>query len=207
MIPLKRGKYVDLIIQQHDAERAGRHYDIRIMPSKGKALSWAVRELPNPSEKTLAVQQPDHDRYWATFEGTIRSGYGKGNVKVVKRTKAVVTDVKHNKISLAVIGEATKTPTEYTLIRPKGQRKNWIIVNHTTTVNKYPVPKGKPKYKKTSFDALRFDNPEEIFSAKIDGAHGVMLLRKNKRPRIFSYRESSRGSPLEYTYKILYQMG
>ena len=71
---------VKITLHEHDAEKAGKHYDLRI----GGAGDWAIRYFPtNPSESRLAIQQPIHPISYYSFEGDITEGYGKGSVKKV----------------------------------------------------------------------------------------------------------------------------
>jgi len=61
----------------------------------------------------------------------------------------------------------------------------------------------KATYKQKSFEDLDPNNPSEVWSAKIDGAHAVVQMEKGKTPRIFSHRISKRtGEPIEYTQKL-----
>lgn len=61
----------------------------------------------------------------------------------------------------------------------------------------------KPTYKQKSFEELDPNNPSEVWSAKIDGAHTVVQMEKGKLPRLFSHRISKRtGEPIEYTQKL-----
>ena len=62
-IPKERKGQWRFNIQEHDADRAGKHYDIRMAPpGSDKAFSWAARHLPGPGEKTTAVQTDLHSR-------------------------------------------------------------------------------------------------------------------------------------------------
>ena len=195
----KPGSKLAFVIQEHNAARAGKHYDVRI--GLGNRMhSWAVRYLPKPGQKTAAFRTPDHDAYWAHFQGRIASGYGKGTVRIHKQAPAIVLDSKPTKLTV-MLPEKGKVPEQYTLIKPP-ESNDWLLVNHTTTHKSYPIPKGKPKYRQIEFNAVDFSNPQELFAAKIDGAHAVLLLREGKRPRLFSFRESKRGMPLEYTFKM-----
>jgi len=71
-------------IQQHDAEKAGHHWDLRL--AKGStAVSFAIpkHKLPDKGEKVLAMRVEDHPLSYMAWEGTIPEGsYGAGNVSV-----------------------------------------------------------------------------------------------------------------------------
>ena len=79
-----------LAIQEHDAEKAGKHFDLRLVdPNTGHAHSWALpgAKLPDPGKSVLAVPQATHTATYALNFGKkkpeiIDSGYGKGVVRM-----------------------------------------------------------------------------------------------------------------------------
>lgn len=69
------------VIHEHKSRKL--HWDLRL-ESGGKLKSWAVPKQP-PSRKglkRLAIKVEDHPKSYAKFEGEIKSGYGKGKVKI-----------------------------------------------------------------------------------------------------------------------------
>ena len=61
----------------------------------------------------------------------------------------------------------------------------------------------KAKYKPLTHDELRFTDPNEVWTAKIDGAHSEALLKKGEKPEVYSYRVSKRtGESIPYTDKL-----
>lgn len=181
----------------HHARKAGTHIDVRLSPND-KAHSWAVRHMPGPGEKVLAVIQPTHSRKYMDFQGVIPSGYGAGTVEPGPRGKADVVEASPDRITYNIHGKRTE---EYNLIRPK-PGKNWLLVNSSTTLDKYKkLPKSKGDYKELPYSD-RMAQMEGVLQPKVDGAHSLLILEPHKRPRVFSYRESKRGQVLEYTHKI-----
>ncbi len=187
-------------LQLHEAERAGAHYDLRLGdPSTGIAHSWVVQRLPEPGEKILAVRQSSHTEEYMGFSGEIPQGYGKGKVKSVMHEKVEVLRSFPGKISFLL--HRAGAPVRYTLVRAFDD-KNWLLVNHTPTrKTRSEVPNYKAKYKE--IDSVNYNNPNQVFSEKIDGAHGVMVLRSGKYPEVFSYRDSKKSDTLiDHTFKL-----
>lgn len=86
-IPQIKNKAWQMAIQRHDAEKAGPHWDLRLVdPKSGRAHSFAIPKMIFPEGKkiNLAIQQPTHTAdYATTFEGDIPAGtYGAGTVKM-----------------------------------------------------------------------------------------------------------------------------
>lgn len=172
-------------IQEHSADRAGDHYDIRIGdPQTGIAHSWAVRSIPGPGDKVLAIKQPDHTMGYMDYAGEISSGYGKGKVKKVFRDKIELLKSEPGKISFNLY--QGKNTVRLNLIKVGF---GWLLVNSTlTTESRQDVPLNKPSYKSISLTGLDLINPNEVFAPKIDGAHNIISLRKDKPIEVTSYR-------------------
>lgn len=188
------------VIQEHDAERAGKHFDLRLGdPKTGIGHSWALRYLPEPGEKRLAIQQPDHTLEYFKFQGTIPAGYGKGKVKIHTSENAEILEADNDKVIFNhYVGKDTN---EYILRRTDGNK--WIIINRTPVGDKYKLPESKPKYREKRPDQVDPYKSGERWDAKIDGAHLIYDIQGGKLVRAFSYRKSKRGPRLiQHTFRI-----
>ena len=75
------------VIQEHDAVKAGLHWDIRFeddAPGYKVLRSWVIpkHRMPGADEKLLCIPVADHPWGYRDFEGTLE-GYGEGTVKLV----------------------------------------------------------------------------------------------------------------------------
>jgi len=73
------------VIMQHQAKRAGLHYDLRFRLPRGKKwASFASRkEIPTEyGHRVMVTRTQDHTEEEALFTGEIESGYGAGILKV-----------------------------------------------------------------------------------------------------------------------------
>jgi len=193
----------DYVIHDHHAERAGRHYDLRLCDKQGNAHSWAMRYWPLTGERRLAVQQPTHTKQYMNFSGVIEDGYGKGNVNIWKKGRAEIVKANNREV-LFHLAEG-RLIHEFALIRTKDNQ--WLLINKTATRERFDVPSHKPSMRETSLDdAELVDNDDYIALSKLDGAHAIVSLHPHheKQVRVFSYREpKTKGRDvIEYTHKI-----
>lgn len=192
----------DFVIHDHHAEKAGHHYDLRLVdPGTNIAHSWACRRVPeNPGDKVLAVRQPDHTREYTKFKGILASGYGKGTVDIYKSgvVEVLKSDSTHFRFN---VYEGTKT-IRYSLINTGGN--NWLWYNHTATEQNKPyIPRSKPSYKSIDPSSISYENNNEVLAPKIDGAANIFDLRGSKGIDVYSYRPSKKSSELiDHTYRL-----
>lgn len=118
--------------QRHEAEKAGLHYDLRMVIGE-KAYSWATKkDMPKPGESIILHQQPIHTSDYALSEKVvIPSGqYGAGITTLdwVKKGKVEKKDGYHT---------ITLTNGEKYLLKqvPGYGDKMWLFKNLTS--NKY----------------------------------------------------------------------
>lgn len=201
---LKKDQLVDFLIQKHDAEKAGPHFDIRIGTPEHGLFSWATRkELPKPGEKRLLIQQPLHDYEYKDFEGEIPKGeYGAGKVKKELEGKILITKLEPDAIHFTT--GWGKIPERFVLIRPKNKEKtkHWLLLNTTVQdppkFQKLKYTQIKPEHVKEFLEKIRED-----FSVqpKIDGAATVTKFIKDKLETL-SHRISVTGKPIVHTERL-----
>jgi len=142
------GKFV---VQEHQAEKAGLHYDFRL-EVPGELLeryeqkrkfdqtpeqrpeaketyleSWAIRYLPQlitgDKDKVLAVQVEPHPIEYATFEGGIPEGYGAGQVSIFDTGTWKLVSRMPGRIKFSLDGKELKG--NFILIQTKGNQ--WLL--------------------------------------------------------------------------------
>jgi hypothetical protein len=197
-----------LAVQDHEAARAGRHFDLRLVdPDAGKAHSWAVPKarLPEPGEKLLAVQTFTHTPAYALEFGAkkpevIPEGYGKGRVRMAVKEPVDIVEANNDKVRFNVY--RGKSNEEFVLRRTKDNK--WLLQNVTVTKDRADVPQSKPKYKEVEPDAVDVTNSQQLMMAKVDGAHNTFRLDAGQPVRVFSYRPTERDTGvIEHTHRFL----
>jgi len=197
-----------MAVQEHEAERAGKHYDLRLVdPDSGKAHSWAIpkAKLPVPGEQLLAIQTFTHTPEYALHFGekkpqTIGQGYGKGRVWMALKEPTDIIESSNDHVRFNVY--QGKDINEYLLHRTHDNK--WLIRNTTVTKDTADVPQSRPKYKETTPDKVDVSDPSHLMMAKIDGAHNTFRLDAGGPVRIFSYRPTERNTGIiEHTHRFV----
>jgi len=120
------------VIQKHSASHL--HYDLRL-EFEGVLKSWAIPKTPPKIKgiKRLAVQVPDHEKSYATFEGEIEEGYGKGKVEIWDKGNYSLIEKDNKKIVLKINGK--KLSGEYVLLNSKlsGKKENWLFFKNRSS--------------------------------------------------------------------------
>lgn len=196
-----------LALQQHIAERAGKHYDIRLGNPITNLLSWATKkEFPEqPGEAISVYQQPVHSYGYHKFRGTIPSGYGKGSVSPVFESPILVNHVDNEKIIFSI--DRGKGIERFSLAKSKrsgdNKKPTWNLINIT------PNPQLPPKKKYTT---ITEEQAKELIKnlgqsvtsvqPKLDGALAVVRIKDGK-VELFSHRISKKtGRPIVHTERI-----
>lgn len=159
-----------LVIHEHEADKAGKHFDIRINVGN-KAVSFATRKgLPTKGKPVELFRQPDHVVSYMDWEGEIPKGeYGAGKVK--------------KSVDLPVV---IKSSPEYINVNiPSGENKgnyvfmkkndsSWLAVRKND-LDHYWAP--KPKYKESP--VAEDDSSKYFVTEKLDGAHFIAVVNPN----------------------------
>jgi hypothetical protein len=106
--------------QFHQAERAGDHYDYRLV-SGGKAYSWATRkQMPEPGNSIILWEQPVHTAEYALSKRLVipKGQYGAGitTLDIVKKAKVHPDSTKEKIKFTTATGESfllKKLPEKY----------------------------------------------------------------------------------------------
>ena len=193
-------------VHRHLADRAGEHFDLRLGdPSTGHAHSWALRSLPAPGERGMAVQQPTHTVPYMDFKGPIEAGYGKGRVELARRGQVEV--IASSPDFVRFNSYQGKNIEEFALRRSKADHSQWMIQNVTPSRFAGPsqhLPASKPKYKTTTIEKLNLDDDNTELQAKIDGAHVLYQFKSpGTNTRVLSYRPTDRETGvIDHTHKL-----
>ena len=201
MSKLQPGQLLDFIIQEHNAQKAGHHYDYRLGNPELGLYSWASRhELPEPGQRRAFYQQPVHAHAYGDFQGTLK-GYGAGTVQQKRKGQILVTAAHPGKIEFTTADQ--RYPERYALIKPQTfGDKDWLLINNTPT-------KG-PDYQKVHYTRIPKEQVEQHLDqiahgeaqAKIDGASSLIQLLKDG-VEITSYRTSKEtGRPIVHTERV-----
>ncbi len=116
------------VVHEHHARKL--HWDLRL-EMQGVLRSWAVPKEPPASTgvKRLAVQVEDHPLEYASFEGEIKQGYGRGIVKIWDNGEYEL--LKNTGKELKVFFKGKKLKGEYVLLRfpkaDKNEQKAWLF--------------------------------------------------------------------------------
>ena len=134
----------EYIIHQHNAIRAGKHYDLRIKYKNKNALaSFALpkAKFPSVGERLLVVRTPDHGVSWLGPHAPIPEGnYGAGTFDVVQSgdmmvygwsNKLITFSIKGKKIN----GKFTIVKTNYGKKRGRGMSGDyWLLIRNKDTL-------------------------------------------------------------------------
>jgi bifunctional non-homologous end joining protein LigD len=119
------------IVQEHNAKKAGLHWDLRLQAigDEGKSVlfSWAIpKGIPeHPGTKRLALRMPDHALSWASFEGRITDGYGEGTVKLWDKGSYIPLKLGKGIMLFEIFGKRLKGIWKLSMMA--GSSTKWLI--------------------------------------------------------------------------------
>ena len=134
----------EFVIMEHDAKRAGKHFDLRFRIPKSKNwASFAVRKgvSTEVGKKVLAVKTHDHSKKEALMIGTIEKGYGAGTLK--KWDDGSCTIIKYHPSHIVVEFKGRKIKGIYHFIN---LAMNKSVTGKEFRGQQYWLFKGKLKY-------------------------------------------------------------
>lgn len=115
-----------LVRQKHQADRAGLHFDYRIVIGD-KAYSWATKKgLPDPGKSIVLHEQPIHDAKYATSKRIVipKGQYGAGVTELdyAQRGKAEIEQGKY----VLHLNDGTRFLIKH---MPNYGAKQWLFLN------------------------------------------------------------------------------
>ena len=120
---MKKTKFV---IHDHDAKRAGHHWDLRLAYDD-VLKSWAIPKARCPeksTDKVLAIRVPDHAMDYYDFEGNITDEYGRGKVDIYDKGECTIITWKKDKINFILKGKKIKG--KFWLIKLANKGASWL---------------------------------------------------------------------------------
>lgn len=197
---LRPGDLATYIRHMHDSHRAKLHTDVRIgSPSTG-LLSWATKkDIPTPGDRPIRLfRQPIHTWQYGSFQGNIKSGYGKGKVWLGGKNEILVTKAQPDKLNFTIADE--RGQERFSLFQTKDG--GWLLSNVTPRAPGMLEGNGKVKY--TSVDpeeAEKLIEGGHATSAKLDGASLVASL--GDKIEAVSYRtRKDKNTLIPYTERL-----
>lgn len=195
-----QGSVFPFLVGLHEADRAGKHYDIRLGTPETGLFSWATKkELPTtPGESIQLFPQPVHSWEYQFFSGEIPKGhYGAGFVHPVQAHQALALDVHSAGITFSF--SSAKGLRRYKIQKTKDGK--WYLTDVTPNPN---LPK-KQHYKlideNKARELLQLVGQKIVsVQPKIDGAMGIIRIGKDSID-IFSPRTSVRSGALSLIQK------
>lgn len=168
-------------VQQHDAVKAGPHWDLRLVdPDTGRAHSWAIPKAKFPEadgKPLLAVQTQTHTSDYALNFGSdgpqqIHSGYGRGSVEIKHKEPISILSSKPDSLKFErTVGDAKKE--RYALVRTN--KDKWLMKNISEKV-------ASSAYRMGYYDTLRKLGAENAAESSGQGQSGDASTSESGRP-------------------------
>ena len=196
---LKPQQKYTLLRQLHNAQRAGRHTDVRIGAPQLGLFSWAApKDLPKENQKRLFIRQPLHTYDYKNFQGQITSKYGRGTVKKLQESPIVVLENTGDKIKFTRADK--RNAPVYTMI--KTRNNNWIV-----SLQKENVPPVIKTYSKQHFKSISLEEAADLIDRgakaypKLDGTGALAQMGKHGID-VYGINKDKNGNLIRYTDHI-----
>ena len=179
-IRTKTPRPTKVIVQEHIADRAGKHYDFRFLyfpmclKKNGVLVSFATRKRP-PSHfndpkasklfRCLFIRTNDHKQSYEKFQGIIRRGYGKGTVTRDFSSHGLVWS-DENTISIYTPYSNNPWSGYWKIVRP-ATGNQYLAIRQKAFVSPW-IP--RMNYKVTDLNNITKDI-NTIAETKVDGAN------------------------------------
>jgi hypothetical protein len=180
-LPTIAGADWTMSVQQHDAVKAGPHWDLRLVdPDTNHAHSWAIPKAKFPEaggKPLLAVQTPTHTSDYALQFGEsgpqqIHVGYGRGSVEIKHKERVNILSSRPDSLKFErTIGDDKKE--RYALIRTN--KDKWIMRNISEKV-------ASSYYWMGYNDTLRKLGAEDAAAPSDQGQSGEASTSESGRP-------------------------
>ena len=144
------------VLHQHDAKKAGTHWDLRIQfEPGGKLASWSIPRAKDPrgNEKLLAIKTQDHNKFFLRFKGPLGKGYGEGYMSILQSGEMFVEYWTDSMVIFEVKGKYLNG--RYSLVKTKQQLQNKKSSKQQET---WLFIKSKKKITKENTDNLKYFN-------------------------------------------------
>jgi superfamily II DNA or RNA helicase len=190
-----------LVRQRHEAERAGLHFDYRIVIGD-KAYSWATKkDLPKPGKSIILHEQPVHDTAYALSKKVVipKGQYGAGVTTLDKVWKGIA-HTKDGEYHLKLKGG------ERFLIKhmPKYGEKQWLFFNITgigqdkkAGVEEEIYPQGKAEPRPSERGIEMKDSEDEFRSILLRAKAFTTAELKEKNPSSDTEIEGKESKPMD----------
>ena len=155
---------VTVTIQEHNAKKRGKHYDLRII-TPDRAISFVIPygDLKDVKAESW-IRMPDHVKEYGEWEGNIPEGeYGEGDVKVIQKYPGYITSPSDGVYDLSVGSGDDIEKITFAPVR-KGEEKFYFAVKRTLPLERHWEE--RKQYRPIG----NKDTSEMMASEKLDGA-------------------------------------
>lgn len=177
---LSHNQEVLLTRQRHEADRAGLHYDVRMIVGD-LAYSWATKkEMPKPGKAIVLWEQPVHDKAYALSKKVVipKGQYGAGVTTLDWIRKGQINNPEEDEHKFTL---STKNGDRFLFKKLPDSygEKGWLFKNLTVLEKKASIPLAITGYKKITQKTL-LDKVEENLTKKaslVAGAVGTHIAQ------------------------------